>query len=74
MKKILAILAVCILLGGMSTVTAISIPETNVAKNDIRKDVSSSQIPYSPAEGDWTGEFWGAFGELKKVDGEWDFT
>lgn len=73
MKKILALLTICILLGGMPMVTAVSIPQEKVVNNQVKNRLSAPE-PYAPMEGDWTGEFVGAFGNLKKVDGEWNFT
>ena len=74
MKKILAILAVCILLGGMSTVTAVTIPQMNAVKELEKNAISTSEKLYSPTGEDWSGKFIGAFGELKKVGEEWNFT
>ena len=70
MKKILAVLAVCILFASISTVTAATIPKVDDLKNDMPK----IETTYPTTEGGWTGEFAGAIGNLKKVDGEWEFT
>lgn len=70
MKKILAILAICVLFASMSAATAAPILMVDVLKNkmsDIEKIHSTTTV-------DWTGEFVGALGDLKKVNGEWNFT
>ena len=70
MKKILAILAICVLFASMSVVTAAPIPTVDVLKNKM----SNVEKIYSTTSVDWTGEFVGALGNLKKVNGEWNFT
>ena len=70
MKKILAILAICVLFASMSVTTAAPIPTVDVLKN---KMLNIEEI-YSTTGEDWTGEFVGALGNLKKVNGEWNFT
>lgn len=70
MKKILAILAICVLFASMSVATAAPIPTVDVLKN---KMLNIEEI-YSTTGEDWTGEFVGALGNLKKVNGEWNFT
>jgi len=70
MKKIVAVLAVCVLFASMSIATAAPIPKID----DLKNDMSNIEITYPTTDGDWTGEFIGAIGDLKKVNGEWDFT
>lgn len=76
MKKTLAILAICVLLGSMSSVASVTTPQMNMVKTDEMKNLPSSDTTISLEGEDWTGEFKGAFGELKKISwsGEWNFT
>ena len=74
MKKILGILAICVLLGSMSSVAAVNIPQMNIVKTDVMKNLPSTDTTISSEGEDWTGEFLGKFGELKKVGEEWEFT
>lgn len=68
MKKILIVLTICLLFASMSVVTAFSKIE------GLSDDILNTEITYQPTDEDWTGEFIGALGVLKRINGEWNFT
>ena len=69
MKKVFFALGIGVLFLTMPAITAFPF-EINQYTS---KELLSEEKDLQTSENDWSGEFAGAFGDLKKVDGDWKF-